>query len=103
MYARKKGKSSSSKPIDKSNPKWVSYKPKEAEAIVLKLVKEDNNTAMVGTILRDTYGIPSIKALTGKTMSEILRENDQYPEMPEQMRRNFDATSILISISPWCL
>ena len=85
MYARKKGKASSTKPDDKSNPKWVNYKAKEIEKLVVKLAKEDHGTAMIGMILRDTYGIPSVKSATKKGISQILEENGIKREYPEQL------------------
>ena len=85
MYARRKGKASSSKPDDKKNPKWVSYKPKEIEKLVLKLSKEENSTSKIGMILRDTYGIPSVKSATDKKIAQILKENKITTEYPEPM------------------
>ena len=85
MYARTKGKASSTKPENKDNPKWVNYKPKEIEKLIIKLAKEDHSTPMIGTILRDTYGIPSVRSATGKKLSKILEENKLNKEYPEQL------------------
>lgn len=85
MYARKKGKASSSKPDDKKNPKWVNYKPKEIEKLVVKLSKEENSTSVIGMILRDTYGIPSVKSATDKKIAQILKENKITTEYPEPL------------------
>ena len=40
---------------------------------------------MIGTILRDQYGIPDVKMITGKTVSRIMKDRKLYPEMPEDM------------------
>ncbi|MCK5300163.1 MAG: 30S ribosomal protein S15 [Candidatus Aenigmarchaeota archaeon] len=85
MYARRKGKASSTKPEDKKNPKWVSYKGKEIEKLVVKLSKEGNGTAMIGTALRDVYGIPSVRSATGKKIDTILKENKIVGEYPEPL------------------
>jgi small subunit ribosomal protein S15 len=85
VYSGKKGKHGSHKPPVKITPRWVTYKKEEIEKLVVQMSKERKNTAVIGTILRDQYGIPDIKAITGKTVSQILRKNKLYPEMPEDM------------------
>ena len=40
---------------------------------------------MIGTILRDQYGIPDSKIVTNKNISRIMQENKLYPDMPEDM------------------
>lgn len=84
-YSRKKGKSRSKKPPIKIPPKWVKYKKEEVEALVVKLAKERKSSAMIGTVLRDQFGIPDVKAITGKSISEIMRENKIYPPIPEDL------------------
>lgn len=87
MHSRKRGQSGSHRPLDaKGVPSWVDYKKDELVKLVLKLKAQEHSTAMIGTLLRDQYGIPSTKDLAGKTISEILRENKQYPQVPEDMR-----------------
>ena len=85
MYSRKKGKHGSKKPPIKTAPRWVRYKKNEVEELVIKLAKERHTSAMIGTILRDQYGIPDVKMVTGKTVSKIMREHKLYPEMPEDL------------------
>jgi len=41
---------------------------------VVKLTKEGYNPSQIGTILRDQYGIPLVKYITGKSITEIQRE-----------------------------
>lgn len=82
MYSRKRGKSGSHKPLQKIAP-WVDYKPKEIEEIVIKLAREGYQTAKIGLILRDQYGIPSVRLIDNKKISQILKENKLYPEIPE--------------------
>src|SRR3989344_926305 len=85
MYSRKKGKSGSKKPIKKVLPTWLRYKPKEAELIITKLSKEGKNASEIGLILRDTYGIPDIRTLFGKKISEILKKSESLPELPDDL------------------
>lgn len=84
-YSGKKGKHGSKKPARKIVPSWVKYKPFEVEKLVLKLAKEGKTCAQIGTILRDTYGIPSVKAITGKKISKILKENNLLPKVPDDL------------------
>ncbi|MEM5871756.1 MAG: 30S ribosomal protein S15 [Candidatus Aenigmatarchaeota archaeon] len=64
---------------------WVDYKPKEVEDLVIKYAKQGFSSAQIGVILRDTYGIPSVKFLTQKTVTQILKENKLYPKLPEDL------------------
>lgn len=40
---------------------------------------------MIGTILRDSYGVPLVKELTGKRISQILEENELTSPLPEDL------------------
>jgi len=84
MHSRKKGKSGSRKPM-KKEAKWVEYKPKEVEDLVIKYAKQGFQSAKIGLILRDQYGVPSVKLVTKKTVSRILKENDLYSKLPEDL------------------
>ncbi|MFQ6020913.1 MAG: 30S ribosomal protein S15 [Candidatus Aenigmatarchaeota archaeon] len=83
MYARKRGKSRSKRPLVPA--KWVEYKKKEVERLVIKLSRDGLKTADIGRILRDQYGIPSVRDVTGKTIMKILEENDMLPTIPEDL------------------
>jgi small subunit ribosomal protein S15 len=85
MHSRKKGRAGSKRPSTKTTPKWVRYKKEEIEKIVIKLAKEGNSTSNVGSILRDQFGVPSVKLITGKTISQILKEEKIYPKYPEDI------------------
>lgn len=85
MYSRKRGKSGSKKPLVLQKPKWVSYNKNEVERLIVKLKKDGYKTAMIGTILKDRYGIPNVKLIADKGISRILKENDVYGELPENL------------------
>ena len=84
-YSRKKGKSGSTKPAKKAAPKWTRYKEKEIDLLIVKLAKEGKTTSQIGLHLRDIYGIPDIKIMTKKNVSEILKEHGILPEVPEDL------------------
>ena len=84
MHSRDKGKSGSSKPL-KRVPSWAPYKDKEVEKLVIKYGKAGKNPSQIGIRLRDSYGINSVKALTGKSVGKILEENKLRSELPEDL------------------
>lgn len=85
IYAHKKGKSGSTRAHRTSIPSWLRYKPEELEGLVLKLSKEGNKPAMIGTIMRDSYGVPSVKLVTGKRVAKILNDGDMGGEVPADL------------------
>jgi small subunit ribosomal protein S15 len=89
MYSRKKGKHGSKKPAVKTIPKWVKLDKAEVEKLVVQLAKERKSSALIGLILRDQYGIPDVKTITGKSISQIMREHNAYPELPEDLLNLF--------------
>ena len=85
MHARRKGKSSSTKPYHTSVPEWVPLKASEVEELIVKMGKEGLSTAEIGTKLRDQYSVPSVKLCTGKKITKILQENKIQFKLPEDL------------------
>lgn len=85
MHSRKKGKASSTKPYLTEAPEWVEMEAKEVEDLVVTLYKQGQSMAQIGVLLRDEYGIPSVKLVTGKKLKMILKENDAAPRYPEDL------------------
>ena len=86
MHSGKHGKSGSTKPVRKTPPSWLKYKPFEVEKLVVKLAKEGKTSSQIGIILRDSYGIPSVKAVTSKKVYQIMSENKVIKDLPEDLR-----------------
>ena len=86
IHARVKGKSRSHRPLKADVPKWVEKKPKEIETLVVKFGKQGMSSALIGLTLRDSYGIPSVKNITKKSVTQILKENKLTEEIPEDLR-----------------
>ena len=84
MHSRKKGKSGSKRPPTKVPPSWVKYSPEEVEQLVVSLAKQGYSPSMIGTVLRDSYGIPLVKRITGKSITKILKEHGLY-SFPEDL------------------
>ena len=71
----------------KSAP-WVKLKKEEVEEIIVKLAKKGHSSAEIGMILRDQYGIPSIKVKElhmDQRIAEIMKSHKVYPPFPEDM------------------
>ena len=86
MHARVKGKSGSKKPLESKVPKWVEKKPKEIITLIEKLAKQDLSSSQIGLTLRDSYGIPSVKLITGKSISKILTDAKLIGKIPEDLK-----------------
>ena len=85
MYSRRKGKSGSTKPSVLKKKVWVRYNVKEAESLILKLAKGGKDATHIGLVLRDSYGVPNVKVITKKTISQILKENKINIEFPDDL------------------
>ena len=85
MYSRKKGKSGSKRPIKRTIPTWLVYKPQEIELLIAKFAKDEKNASEIGLILRDNYGIPSVKVVCGKSITEIIKDKNLLPELPDDL------------------
>lgn len=86
MHSRKKGKSGSTRPARLEKPVWMEHSAEEVEKLVVKLAKKGFTKSKIGTHLRDAYGIPLVKVVTGKKISDILEENDLDETLPEDLK-----------------
>lgn len=86
MHKDSRGSSGSDKPVDKKVPRWVDYDEEEVIDLVVKLANDGNDPAQIGLKLRDNYGIPSVREITGKKVTEILEDEGAAPEIPEDLR-----------------
>lgn len=96
IYARRKGKSGSKRPITrKIHPDWSSLNPREVESRILELAKVGKSTSEIGLVLRDQYAVPDVKLATGKRILKILETNNYKSDIPEDLR-NLIKTSLQI-------
>lgn len=86
MHSRDRGSSGSSKPVNENVPRWVDYDEEEVVDLVVKLSENGLDPSQIGIELRDSYGIPSVKTVTGKKVTTILDEEDAAPELPEDLK-----------------
>jgi small subunit ribosomal protein S15 len=85
MHSGGRGKSGSKRPVKKTAQSWMTHKPKEIELLVVKLAKEGHAPSTIGIILRDTYGIPDVKAVTKRSISDMLDKKALLPKLPENL------------------
>jgi len=83
IHSRKRGKSRSKPPVRTSPPYWLAYSADEIEEIILRLRKEGLSKSQIGLILRDQYGVPNVRLVTGKKLSKILQDNGVQEDFPE--------------------
>ena len=68
-----------------TRPEWVTYSDEEIEEFILKFTREGRSPSEIGIVLRDQYGIPSVKAVTGEKITAILKRNEQAQDYPEDI------------------
>jgi small subunit ribosomal protein S15 len=83
MFARKKGKSTSSKPIKSAIP--IEMSVEEMEKHIIELRDQGMSSSQIGIVLRDKYGIPDVTLAAKKKMTQILQENGVAPKVPEDL------------------
>lgn len=85
MHSRKKGTSGSTRPARLEKPSWITISAEEVEQLVVKLARKGHSKSMIGTILRDSHGIPLVKMATGKKIQDLLDENNIEEPLPEDL------------------
>lgn len=85
MHTRRRGKSSSQRPFTTENPSWVTLTPEEIEEKVVELASQELSTSVIGIRMRDEFAVPSVRLATGKSVNQILEENEMAPERPEDL------------------
>jgi small subunit ribosomal protein S15 len=85
MYSHSRGKSHSVRPTFKRPPSWVTYSTDEIEAMIVNMAKEEIPPSLIGIRLRDDYGVPLVKPLLGKSILDVLKEQDLSKSEPEDL------------------
>lgn len=85
IHAHTRGKSHSTRPASPSSPSWLTMTPTAVSSLVVSLSKEGLSPSEIGLNLRDLHGIPLVKPITGKSVSQVLSESDTKKEMSEDL------------------
>jgi len=52
---------------------------------IIKLARKGSTPSQIGVTLRDSYGIPQVKGVTGSKVLRILKKNGLAPQVPEDL------------------
>lgn len=85
MHTRRRGSSRSRRPLISENPSWVPIDEAEITDLIVKYAKDGVGSAQIGLKLRDQYGVPNVKLATGKTVTQIMEENNVLSPIPEDL------------------
>ena len=85
IHSNSRGKSQSFRPTSRVAPSWLSLSPDELTALIIKLSKEGLGPSQIGLSLRDQHSIPSVRAILGKSLNAILKENNLAMTTPEDL------------------
>ncbi|MFA5363719.1 MAG: 30S ribosomal protein S15 [Candidatus Bathyarchaeia archaeon] len=85
MPKQEKGISHETRPVTKRPPAWCRYTVEEVEALIMKLSKEGYPPSIIGIILRDQHGVPLTTPITGKSVTQILKERGLRSSLPEDL------------------
>ena len=85
MHTHNHGKAHSIRPIELKKPDWIKMESNEIEELIVKYAKEGMGTSQIGIKLRDQHAIPLVKPILNKTISDVLKENELVPEIPEDL------------------
>lgn len=86
MHKSRRGKSGSKRVYRAFPPEWVEISAEEVEKKVIELYNDGYEPSQIGLVLRDRYGIPSVKQITGKKILDILKENNVKLKYPEDLK-----------------
>ncbi|HKU49331.1 MAG TPA: 30S ribosomal protein S15 [Nitrososphaera sp.] len=87
IHVHTHGKSHSTRPTSKSTPSWLNQSQEQVSSLVVKLSKDGLSPSEIGLNLRDHHAIPLVKPIVGKSLTEILVDNNIKPEMPEDLEK----------------
>ena len=85
MYSNGKGISRRSLPYRKAPPSWVQISASDLTEQIVKMAKRGQSPSQIGVVLRDQYGIPQVKGVTGSKILRILKVQGVAPQLPEDL------------------
>jgi small subunit ribosomal protein S13e len=85
MHSNGKGIARSARPYRRTAPAWCKVDAEEVKDEIVKLAKKGKTPSQIGVLLRDSKGVPSVKAITGSQILRILKVGGLAPEIPEDL------------------
>ena len=86
IHSGHKGRAGSHRPYPPTRPAWVTVSKEELAGQVVQLSKTGLSAAQVGLTLRDGYGVPSVRSVTGQRLGTLLKDNGVAPEIPDDLQ-----------------
>jgi small subunit ribosomal protein S15 len=86
IHSGHKGRAGSHRPYPLTKPAWVTVSQEELVDQAAQLSKTGLSAAQVGLHLRDSLGVPSARAVTGKRLGTLLKEKGVQPEIPDDLQ-----------------
>jgi small subunit ribosomal protein S15 len=86
IHSGRKGRSGSHRPYPITKPEWVTITPEELVEQAVQLSKSGRSAAQVGLQLRDSFGVPSSRAVTGKRLEVVLSDAGVRTEIPDDLQ-----------------
>jgi small subunit ribosomal protein S15 len=86
IHSGRKGRSGSHRPFPQAKPSWVTIGKAEVLEEAVKLSKTGLSGAQIGATLRDSFGVPSVRAVTGERMAPLLKGAGIHPDLPEDLQ-----------------
>jgi len=76
---------SSALPYRRAPPSWLKTSPQDVVEHISKLARKGLTPSQIGVTLRDSYGIPQVRFVTGNKILRILKGQGLGPEIPEDL------------------
>ena len=70
-------------PYKRRAPSWIKLKPEDLSEQICKLAKKGMTPSSIGVTLRDSFGVPQVKMITGNKILRILKKEGLAPSIPE--------------------
>ena len=86
IHSGRKGRAGSHRPYPPTPPTWTTLSKEEVVEEAVKLAKGGMSSAQVGAVLRDSFGLPSVRLATGTRLAPLLAENGVKPDLPEDLQ-----------------
>uniref|UniRef100_A0A6A7G3N1 Small ribosomal subunit protein uS15 n=1 Tax=Hirondellea gigas TaxID=1518452 RepID=A0A6A7G3N1_9CRUS len=85
MHSNGKGISRSALPYRRTAPKWCNAEADKVSDEIVVYAKKGMTPSQIGVMLRDSHGIPRVKAITGSKILRILKIRGLAPTIPEDL------------------
>merc|ERR1719335_104896 len=72
-------------PYRRRPPTWLKMKTEDVNDHICKLAKKGLTPSQIGVTLRDSFGVPQVKTITGSKILRMLKTAGLAPALPEDL------------------